>query len=329
MKSFVMLLSTLIISHVLLAQDIRIDTLKGGRAALLSYGTKGNIGLEILPTDSTPGKRLMVPEMDIPLIEAFHLSEPIGAKKIVHLNINDVKRLFFDNPEIEVIGNCSAEEVLNAKTFFPDSVVFEKLLLDVEWHVTTERIFCYLTYYIYDDPLYWGGAGINLFCEFSTEGDLLRKFTLNGLGSGSIHFSTSGAFAKVSNEPDEVEMISWSPCMKAGHFQIWDIRNNRMLFDYDDHSFERAFLPKGGTVDIFLAGEQLVEEYYAGKTRTDTTLINMRLIDFRNNNQTYTFRVTPKQYGSLRFHADHIEVRDAAGIYRKHYFTSPFFNSKH
>lgn len=322
MKRFVMLLSTVLIGQILLAQNISIDTLKGGRVALLTYSDLGNIGLEVLPTDSTPGKRLMVPEMDIPLIGAFHLSEPIGAEKSVHMNINDVKRLFFDNPEIEVIGRCSAEEVMEEQSGIPEATTLYRVRIQPRWQITDRQIFLQLCYYI-RGSLYDGGVCINLFMEFDLLGELKRQFILNGTGNESVRFSQDGSMAFFDSYSIS-ELISWTPCTD-GDIILWDLRSDRQLFSYNAFDKSCFLTEQGYSADIHFTGNNLIYTFFHHKKHITDSVKYYRIIDFRNE-ESYIFSIPNKSVKSLKLLPNGIEFLGSKESRERHLFGSSFFH---
>ncbi|MEZ4686180.1 MAG: hypothetical protein R3B47_08960 [Bacteroidia bacterium] len=227
MKSIVIFIAAMLMAHIATAQELAIDTLKGKRVAVIRHIEYGPIGLEIFPTDSTPARRLMIADMDIPLVGAWFLSEPVAKEKEVRMNINDVKRLFFDNPEIEVIGRCSAEEVMEDSTIFPDSVMFKKVQIRPEFQFRETNNFL-LVGYTFQGPKNWGGVRVNLLIELDKSGNELRRFVLTGSSSEQVQISQNGKMVYFASY-FLGERISWSPCLNGDIF-LWDLESNTQLF---------------------------------------------------------------------------------------------------
>ena len=322
MKSIVIFIAAIMLGHITTAQNLKVDTVKDKGAGVIRYMNYGPVGLEIFPTDSTPARRLMIADMDIPLVGAWFLSEPLAKEKEVRMNIDDVKRLFFDNPEIEVVGRCSAEDVMGEETYIPDSTTLFKVRISPNWQITDHSIFLRLQYYV-RGTIYDGGVCINLFLEFDFQGNLKRRFVVNGTGNESVLFSRDGSMVYFASYSIS-ELISWTPCTD-GDIILWDLNSNEQLFSYNNFDKSCFLTEQGYSANIHFTGNNLIYTFFHHKKHVTDSVRFYRIVDFRNE-KSYLFSIPAKSTKSLKLLPNGVEFQRDGEAIERHVFGSSFFH---
>lgn len=315
MKRTLLILASLLIAVFAQAQstpETYLDTMDNGKMARVIL--KGNIavlGIEIFATDSTPAKRLLISDMEIPFVEHWkHSSSPEKSSNL-RINIHDFKEAFFQNPDIRVFGTCSREEVLADTTLFPDSVIFADIHINQRWTIKSENIFLILGIQILGER-YWGGPGVKLLKKFDLHGNHLEDFIVTGAGNEHFDISDNGKYAYIDNI-FLGEGATWWPC-QDGRTLVWNLMSEKLLLDVSHpEEISMAKVNKGKyTLTEGFEGNLFVQRFSPEEKR-NTTQTAYRIFDLENDRKIY-FYLSSKETKSLVFEKGGVKYTNHLGI---------------